>query len=237
MQGLIDKMFEFYLIQNTHYLIQMKDGGFITRNDRSKPLRRFHVENHLNGKLPIGTFSGAYLTKFICFDVDYSNEPETAKWVTYKLAHTLEELGLHNYAISFSGSKGYHVELFYDKAISVDASRQFFDLIVQHAEVSGVGSGKTEFVPYATRGVKLPLGIQQKTGKLCGFCNVENGLRVMDRDESIAYFLNVKKTDHAAILALISEEHAYDSRAAAEMENAIGGTNRSRSMINRKVIR
>lgn len=136
MQGLIDKMFEFYLIQNTHYLIQMKDGGFITRNDRSKPLRRFHVENHLNGKLPIGTFSGAYLTKFICFDVDYSNEPETAKWVTYKLAHTLEELGLHNYAISFSGSKGYHVELFYDKAISVDASRQFFDLIVQHAEVS-----------------------------------------------------------------------------------------------------
>ncbi|MEW9700705.1 helix-turn-helix domain-containing protein [Paenibacillus sp. SI8] len=221
MQKLIDKLFEFYLIQNTHYLIQMKDGSFITRNDRSKPLRKFHVQNHLDGKLPIGTFSGAYLTKFICFDVDYPDDPDTAKWVAYKLAHTLDELGLHNYAISFSGTKGYHVELFYDKAISVDASRQFFDFIVQRAEIISVGSGKTEFVPYATRGVKLPLGIQQKTGNFCGFCSVEDGLRVMDRAESIAYFLSVKKTDHAAVLALISEERAYDSRAAADMENAI----------------
>lgn len=221
MQKVIDKLFDYYLLQNTHYLIQMKDGGFITRNNRAKPLRRFHVENHLNGKLPIGTFSGAYLTKFICFDVDYSEEPETAKWVTYKLSQTLDELSLHNYAISFSGSKGYHIELFYDKAISVDASRQFFDYVVQRAEVSGVGAGKTEFVPYATRGVKLPLGIQQKTDKFCGFCNVEDGLRVMNRAESFAYFLKLKKTDHAAVLALISEDRAYDNRSAADMENAI----------------
>ncbi|MFC5447598.1 TOTE conflict system archaeo-eukaryotic primase domain-containing protein [Paenibacillus aestuarii] len=221
MQKVIDKLFDYYLIQNTHYLIQMKDGTFITRNDRSKPLRRFHVQNHLGGKLPIGTFSGAYLTKFICFDVDYADEAETARWVTYKLADTLDDLGLHNYAISFSGSKGYHVELFYDKAISVAASRQFFDFIVQRAEIVGVGQGKTEFVPYATRGVKLPLGIQQKTGNFCGFCNVDDGLRVMDRSESIAYFLTLKKTDHAAILELIHEESSYDSRAAADMENAI----------------
>lgn len=220
MQRIIDKLFEFYLIQHIHYLVQMKDGSFITRNNRNKPLRLHHLQSHLSGKKPIGTFAGTYLTKFICFDIDYRN-PQTAKWVTYKITHTLDEVGLHNYAVSYSGTKGYHVELFYDKAISVEASRRFFEFIVLKADLSAVEGGEVEFRPSATQGVKLPLGVHQKTGNYCGFCTVDDGLRVMDREESGAHFLALKKTDHAAVLAIIADEHAYDSRAAGDMENAI----------------
>lgn len=220
MLRIVDRIFDLYLIQHYHYLIQMKDGSYITRNDRRKPLRQHHLQSHLNGKLPVGTFAGAYLTKFICFDIDY-RDPDTAQWVTYKIAQTLDAHGLHNYAVSFSGTKGYHVELFYDKAISVDASRQFFEYIVHKADLTAATGGEIEYRPSATQGVKLPLGINQKSGNYCGFCTVEDGLRVMDREESAAYFLALKKTAHAAILAIIAGNQAYDNRAAGDMENAI----------------
>ncbi|KQN97595.1 TOTE conflict system archaeo-eukaryotic primase domain-containing protein [Paenibacillus sp. Leaf72] len=221
MQRVIDRLFDLYLIQNHHYLIQMTDGSYITRNDTRRPLRLHHLLGHLNGKRPIGTFAGAYLTKFICFDVDY-RDPAVAKWVTYKLAHTLSEAGLHNYAISYSGGKGYHVELFFDKAISLESSRQVFSLIISRAELVGVEGGEVEFRPSSMQGVKLPLSIHQKTAAFCGFCEIGDGLRVMERDESIAYFLTLKKTAHADVLALIAEDRAYENREAADMEDAVG---------------
>ncbi|WP_248928985.1 TOTE conflict system archaeo-eukaryotic primase domain-containing protein [Paenibacillus hamazuiensis] len=216
-----DKLFDLYLIQNIHYLLQFKGGHYITRNDREKPLRLFQLRMHLDGKTTVGTFSGKYLTKFICFDVDYPDRPQLAKWVTYKLTAALDQAGLHDYAVSTSGGKGYHVELFLDKAISTDAARKFYALILRSAEISESADGKVEYRPSTTQGVKLPLGVHQKTGNFCGFCRVDEGLRVMDREESTAYFLAVKKTNHAAILAAIEDERAYDNRAAADMENAV----------------
>lgn len=220
MKQVIDKIFDVYLLQHYHYLIQMKDGSYITRNNRDNPLHLYHVQGHLNGKQPIGTFAGRYLTKFICFDVDF-REPDVAKWVTYKITHTLDTYELSHYAVSYSGSKGYHIELYFDKAISLDASRQLFELIVHKSDLLAVNGGEVEFRPSATQGVKLPLGVNQKTGNYCGFCAVDEGLRVMDHAESAAHFLTLKKTDHAAVLAIIAAEHAYDSRAAGDMENAI----------------
>lgn len=220
MEKVIDKLFDLYLIQNYHYLLQFKGGHYITRNDRDKPLRLFQLRMHLEGKTTVGTFSGAYLTKFICFDVDY-REPDIAKWVTYKLAAALDQAGISEYAISYSGGKGYHVDLFLDKAIATDAAHKFYRYVLERADIPEL-EGQVEYRPSAAQGVKLPLGVHQKTGNFCGFCRVTDGLSVMDREESTAYFLGIKKTDHAAVLDLIADERAYNSRDATDMENAIG---------------
>lgn len=221
MQKVIDKLFDFYLIQNYHYLVQMKDGGWFAKNDRQKGVMPYHLKAHLNGGTPIGTFAGKYLTKFICFDVDFEERMDIAKWATYKLTRTLDEMGLHEYAISFSGGKGYHVELFFDKALTVEAAREFYSFTLHKAELESVEGGEVEFRPSA-QGVKLPMCIQKKTGNYCGFCTgVDDGLRVMGRAESTAHFLTLKKTDHTAILSIIEDGRSYDNREAADMENAI----------------
>ncbi|RED86195.1 TOTE conflict system archaeo-eukaryotic primase domain-containing protein [Cohnella phaseoli] len=220
-RNIVDRLFDLYLIQNYHYLIQLKDGTYVTVNRRSRPLRAHHLNNHLRGRQPIGTFSGEFLTKFVCFDVDYRN-PTVAKWVVYKLADTLGAGGFNDFATSFSGGKGYHVELFFDKAISIDAARKFFEYTIDRAGIRETEGGEVEYRPSSTQGVKLPLSVHQKTGSYCGFANITESLRVMSREESIDFLFTIKKTDHAAVLAVIAEEHAYDSRVAADMENAIG---------------
>src|SRR4051794_22432958 len=103
MQRVIDKFFDLYLIQHKRYLMQFK-GQAYKHNDPQKPLKRYHLEKHLEGQRTIGTFSGERLTKFICFDIDYV-VPKDAKWITYKITNTLIRFGIQNYVVSFSGKK------------------------------------------------------------------------------------------------------------------------------------
>lgn len=186
MQQIMDSFFDLYLIQNKRYLMQFKDGSY-KQNNPEKPLKLYHLRKHLEGQRTIGTFSGTHLTKFICFDIDYA-EPKIAKWITYKIADTLLRASIQNFVVSFSGKKGFHVELFLDKAISTELARRFFSFILNAAEIPVDGVGQVEYRPSNTQGVKLPLGVHQETGQFCGFCCVSDGLRVMDPDESFAYF-------------------------------------------------
>ncbi|MED1917501.1 hypothetical protein P4V64_19445 [Bacillus thuringiensis] len=225
MDKVVDKIFDLYLIQSNHYLLQIPGGDYVTRKaekgDRKRSVRRFMVEKHLEGKTTLGTFSGRYLTKFLCFDVDYVNATD-AKWATYKLAHALESVGVRDFAVSFSGNKGYHVDVFLDRAISVTSARRFYEHITEIADIADVQGGQVEFRPTATQGVKLPLGTHQKTGTFCGFCRIEDGLAVMDRDESVEYFMSAKKTDASVILNAVAEESpTFDRRDAEEMEDAV----------------
>lgn len=220
MEKTIDRLFDLYLIQNRHYLVQFSGGQYMTRNDRTKPLRRFMLVEHLEGKRTVGTFAGKFLTKFLTFDVDF-RDADMARWITYKLAHTLDMYGVHDYAISYSGNKGYHVDIFLDKAIAVQAAHRFYELIVKMAEVDEVAGGEVEFRPTGMQGVKLPLGVHQKTGNYCGFCEITDGLRVMDNEESTAYLFAIKKTDSALIIGAFADDLAYDSDQAADMEEAI----------------
>nr|WP_127509813.1 hypothetical protein [Paenibacillus humicus] len=142
--------------------------------------------------------------------------------MTYRLVHALDGAGFDRFAVSYSGGKGYHIELFFDRAVSVEAARKFYATILQHAEIGPDAHGKVEFRPSSTQGVKLPLGINQKTGRYCGFCDTADGLRVWSPEESREYFRRIRKTDHQRVLDFIAEDvEAYDQREAAEMEDAV----------------
>ncbi|ANA80162.1 hypothetical protein C7121_06265 [Paenibacillus glucanolyticus] len=218
----IDRLFDFYIIQHRRYLLQFPGGYYRTIPGGINPLRRYHLEYHLEGKSAVGTFAGQYFTKLITFDVDFE-DADFAKWVTYKLAATLDAAGIYTYLISFSGSKGYHLDICLADAIAVKNARRFFDFIVTGADLTEVQGGQVEYRPSGMQGVKLPLGYHQKTGAYCGFCTVEDGLRIMGPEESHAYFLAAKKTEAALILDTIAGgDGAYSEREAADMEEAIG---------------
>lgn len=217
--NVIDRIFDLYIIQSQRYLLQFPGGYYRTVPNS---LRRYHLEYHLRGKSTVGTFAGQYFTKLITFDVDF-RDVEVAKWVTYKLTATLDSVGIRSYLISFSGSKGYHVEVFLSKALPVESARRFHEFIIITADLSGIEGGEVEYRPSSTQGVKIPLGYHQKTGAFCGYCRIEDGLRVMDAEESYAQLFAAQKTDPEIILDVISadSDYAYNPSDAADMEDAI----------------
>jgi hypothetical protein len=208
-QVVIDKIFELYVLQNKKYLRQNpKDYATLeSRNDnKEKPLMSYMLKNHLEQKATYGVFAGKYYTKFLCFDVDYADNSELSKWVTYKLTRTLSELGLGEYHVSFSGRKGYHIDIFIEDLIDIKTAQEFHKLVLERSEIPTIDKGQVEYRPTFKQGVKLPLGIHQKSEKFCGYCDIDDGLNVLSVKDSIDYLFQIRKVKKQAILDILERE-------------------------------
>lgn len=138
-------------------------------------------------------------TKFITFDIDYSGNLEMSKQVTNRISEKLSSLHIPEHYISFSGKKGYHIDIFFDNLIQVKQAKKFHKYI---CEILSLNIKNVEFRPTSKQGIKLPLGIHQETGNYCGFCYPES-LRVMSKEESENYFLRIKRIQSESVLDLI----------------------------------
>ncbi|MDM5197867.1 hypothetical protein QUF79_07545 [Fictibacillus enclensis] len=193
-----EKFNQLYIQTRKKYLVQFPNR-YVTfekkRSDRIVVLNDSMLSTHLDGKLAYGIFNGGYFNKFVTFDVDCKSPP-VARWTTLKLINTLVEtfhIPRKEIHVSLSGNKGYHVDLFFDKAIAVDDIRHFYSLVI--AEVGRVADGQIEFRPSWTQGVKLPLGVHQKTGRRCWFCDNETLTPI----ESYDYILEIEPMDTGLI--------------------------------------
>lgn len=230
MKETIKQLNDLYIIQRKKYLIQYPkqyitcQAGDAGNGKKTKPLTDWHLENHLNGEFTIGTFGGVFKTKFISFDVDF-HDKQMAKWITYKITKTLDDLGVNDHYISFSGNKGYHIDLFFEDLISNEHSRKFFDYVLDESDVRQYfdDGNKVEFRPTDKQGVKLPLGKHQKSKKYCGFCLVENGLKIMTKKQSVQYLINIKKIHSSVVLEILNErsEDNIDKDTFIKTEDAI----------------
>jgi hypothetical protein len=186
------------------------------------PLTDSIVKKHIDCIQTIGVYArymkGIEDSKFICFDVDIGqkdktdkqekkNNMEKAKWVTYKIVHTMQEIGIDDdfIHISFSGGKGYHIEIFFDSPIEVSLLQKFYKYILNQEDLNEkkdliIGEdnyGIVEFRPTNKLGVKLPLGINfnNKTDKnnYCYFCDYSKSLR---RIKDPLHITKIKKMDN-----------------------------------------
>lgn len=228
-----EKLVDLYFIQRGHYLIQYYKReayttcikGEIRNGKKTKSILDWQFFKHLEGKLTVGTFGGKIMTKFITFDVDFKHNPELAQWITYVISNQLDQKGLHNYYISFSGGKGYHIDLFFDEPIQINHAKKLFNYILDEADIRQYFiNGDVEFRPTNTQGVKIPLGFHQKTGNYCGFCSVENSLQVMTKEESEEYIFTIQKTSKQFVMDMIGAAESEIKNAKKEIpkaENAI----------------
>lgn len=229
-KDIIKKLDDLYIVQTGRYLRQSKQG-YITciagrtnnQGKKTPKLNDWHFEQHLTGKFTVGTFSGEQTTRFMTFDVDF-HYPSKAKWVTGKVANTLNELNIEHH-ISFSGNKGYHIDIFFEDLIKVDNARRLFNYVIQMSDVvehSDAGN-KVEFRVTSSQGVKLPLGIHQKTGKYCGF--IDDDFNVMNKQQSEAYLLTINKIDSHQVLDILeindTDKQKIDTKDLIKVEDAI----------------
>lgn len=167
-----------YVTSHDKFLIQNNGGKYAHINNKYKYIPRFNFNYHLEGKYTLGVFGYKYTTKFLSFDVDMK---EDSKEVVNKIIDTLKmdfNLSDDNILITFSGNKGYHVDIFFKNVLDYVSANKIYEYVIYKNELD---KSLVEFRPTETQGIKLPLGLHQVTGKKC--CVVNNQLEELTDDE------------------------------------------------------
>lgn len=216
---IIKKINELYIQTRKKYLVQFPDKYVTMDRDNSDKvwfLNDGMIKRHLEGDFTYGVFSGGWFNKFITFDVDYNNH-SMARWVTLKVIDvlvTVFNINRSHIHVSLSGGKGYHIDLFFDKPLQVQDTEAFYKKVMSEAgELPG--DGQVEFRPTWGQGVKLPLGVHQRTGNRCWFVDNET----LEPLESFDYILGITPMDSAEIMEIdfgITTEQADEFERVAQ---------------------
>lgn len=207
-------LYERFILQDDVYVTQWKGedkSGYkkvVDRNDNEIPLTFDEVMKHINGDKTLGIYQlKDDKIKTLCFDVD-SKDREAAKQQTLLLARHIQSiLGPKYFLVEDSGSKGFHVWVFFEPVVSAELGYRFGRWI--YSEVETIEGVSIEVFPkqaaaYGGYGnlIKLPWGINLKNGARCVFVNSRfephedqfetlkniNLLRVYDEDKFYKHF-------------------------------------------------
>lgn len=217
----IAKINQLYISTRKKYIVQTSET-YMTLNgyesDRVWTFKDQLIKRHLEGRNTYGVFNANNYNKFITFDVDFADDAGMARWATYKVIDALQNyynVPSRDIHVSFSGNKGYHVDLFFDKNITLTDARRFYEMVLITVDLP---PNRVEFRPSFSQAVKLPLGIHQKTGSRCWFVDRET----LEPIESFDYLDDVEPMDHSVILdALIelTDEQQAEFQRVAEQTN------------------
>ncbi|MET3507646.1 TOTE conflict system archaeo-eukaryotic primase domain-containing protein [Halalkalibacter oceani] len=215
---IISKFNQLYIQTRSKYLVQFPNGRYVTfnrkRDRRHIVLNDGMLKKHLAGELTYGVFNGGYFNKFITFDVDFSDHA-MARWATYKLLDVLVtdfHILRKDIHVSISGGKGFHVDLFFDEPLPTTEVETFYQRVV--SSMGDITDGQVEFRPNWNQGVKLPLGVHQKTGRRCWFVDSHT----LDPIESFDYLLDIEPMDATIISEQyfgLTDEQAQEFEAVA----------------------
>jgi uncharacterized protein YdhG (YjbR/CyaY superfamily) len=186
LKELIQKMNELMVTDRSHHIL-MKDNGTY-RKVTHYNLNDSSIRKHLEGEETVGVFSGSQITKYICFDVDTQDQAEIdARHLVNTLVNDYN-IARDDIHISISGSKGLHCELYLNKVISYKMAERFYNDVRIKA---GFKKNQVELRPQPTQGVKLPLGINRKTGKRCYYIDSHTFKPI----ENLNHILTIKPMD------------------------------------------
>lgn len=169
------------------------------------------IKSHLNKKKTISIFAKNEKASWITFDVDTGG---TALADTEKIVDTMINYGIprKDILVTFSGGKGYHIEIFFKFPLEKKYIRYFGEKICY---LSGYDinqkykSGKIELFPIKDTAIKLPLGINQKTSKLTRVLNEQMEYFDFVYQDYI-YFLSVDRINNDLIWSIIKYKDKPD---------------------------
>ncbi|MFB4163673.1 hypothetical protein ACE1TI_07465 [Alteribacillus sp. JSM 102045] len=141
------------------------------RKESKFPLNEAALYRHFSGESPLAIFAHGTHARYFGFDVDSEEQVETH---ARQLIATLQAEGIpdEHIHVSYSGGKGYHIELFTAKHLTFADWELIGRYIRDQAKLTGEA---IEFRPTSTNGQawKLPLTFHSKTGNFAGFVDKE----------------------------------------------------------------
>lgn len=227
---IVNRLGDIYVSYRGRYVVMVpQEGKIFMPKTSAGPARLTNrvLAQHLNRRIAVSVFAGAYSSKFICFDVDL---PEPAE--VRRLMNVIAGRGIPRDLIyvSTSGGKGYHVEVFFDGLVYTEQLHKFYDCVCAEG---GFDPRKVEFRPTHGQSIKLPLSMHYKTGRVCWYLDRDTLLPIEDP----AYVLQIRQMKVADFEAVVERlpkvipqlggadddiEPAAKKMAAAELERLEG---------------
>lgn len=208
---IIDKIYSLY-ITNTDKWVKLSESTlqYSTIEKKADYFRQFNrgdIKRHLDGRDTIGIFPLKNCSKFLIFDVDAYYSQYDAIEIASNIKHVLEGyFPKEEIHITYSGNKGYHVELFFDKLVAIKDLQELFNIVLDEINIEEYAGINVEIRPELKgidgRGIKLPLGINHKNQMGNNYCYfIGEDLEPVENE--IEYILNIKKSDNSIVDEMI----------------------------------
>jgi len=162
---------ELFVGRDDAFAVQVRRGGSCIYQLVKEPLTDEVIRRHLSGEITIATYPRRdSTTGWVCVDIDTRDKGEVAKVVA-----EMKKLGITP-VVEDSGGKGYHIWVFFEKAIPNWKARAIGRAVGQGAEIFV----RQDRIPEGGYGsaLKLPCGVHRVTGRFCGF--VDDELQLME---------------------------------------------------------
>ncbi|MNO23414.1 MarR family protein [compost metagenome] len=205
-QALLCKINQLIIGERKRFLEQYGQGENAKYYTAKRTLKDEIIAQHLEGERTIGCYYIGSTSKFLCFDID---EPEPD--IPLQLLKMLKDIGFeqHELHLEHSGSKGWHIWLFFDGNISISTLSAFGKYFIKEL---GHDRHCIELRPEQyknSRGIKLPFAIHRKTMKRTSFLDHY----LFPLSDGVQYFLNIvpiakKRFEQLAFDALETEENS-----------------------------
>ncbi|AYV69394.1 hypothetical protein C2I06_22505 [Niallia circulans] len=195
---IIEKMNEILIRTREPFIeqYQTKDG-FVGWVQKKHKITDNIIRSHITGKRTIGIYYAGNSTIFLVFDIDVEGDAQGQKYRVLAIVSELEKAGLNrrDIHIMFSGSKGYHVQIFFDKPLPIKRVAFFGRIIL--GNLGELGNG-IELRPENINGraVKLPLAFHKKTKQFSYYMKQDKFEPVVD---SFNYFKQIVPTNYKII--------------------------------------
>ena len=216
---ILDSINELYIMTRFKYVKQYKEkSGESKYTHMPYTLSDNQVLKHIRQQETLAIFAGRDLTKFICFDVDSRKDlnysKQLAKEVIEVLINTFN-IDKQYINVSFSGSKGYHVEIFFAEAIDNLKAKLLYTAIMMF--INPLNDAEVEFRPTFTQAVKVPLSINHKTGMTCCFVNTDTLEPILDQ----LHITTIKQMPISNLKELLKDTHLFtiENKKASEIED------------------
>lgn len=164
----IEQFNKLFIVTKHSYIYENKHREKYDTNNlyyRSKyPINDTALKRHIDGIQTVGILADNY-SKFIAFDVDTK---DTSQSDTKHLIKVLQEqfnIDKSNIHVVFSGKKGYHVYIHWNKPTKVIYLKEFYYDVIQKA---GFNTSQVECRPTSSA-IKLPLAKHPVTKKRCWY--------------------------------------------------------------------
>ncbi len=168
------------------------------------------VEAHIRGDRTVGVFYAGKASMFLFFDVDAEGDAERQEIRVRAIVTTLLRCGLlpDDIHVMFSGMKGYHVQVFFDRALKIESVAAFGRAIL--GQLGDYSSG-VELRPESVngRGVKLPLAYHKKSGMLAAYVD---RFTLETSVEGWGYFSSIMPVPMERVISAISTALSLDRR-------------------------
>lgn len=157
--------------------------------------------NHLNGKYTLAkSLNHEDKSKILVIDIDNKNNLKEAEELSNKIKEELYKRGIYSY-IEFSGEKGYHLWIFFEKYVSIAILNNWIEEIIKFLNIDKENfeiRPKFNKISESEEIIKLPLGQHPRSRKQCNFIDIESIEEINinsfnNNDTSIAEFW--KKVD------------------------------------------